>query len=40
MANIAIAFHWSPECMERMSLTELADWERLAIEKLEMLHKG
>ncbi len=38
MANIALAFHWSPESMDNMTLAEIGDWERRAIEKLELLH--
>ncbi|MXO64864.1 GpE family phage tail protein [Altericroceibacterium endophyticum] len=39
MANIALAFHWSLESMGTLSLAELGDWERRAIDKLELLHR-
>lgn len=33
MADIATVFHWSPADMAPMSLRELADWRREAIDR-------
>lgn len=30
MADIAVAFHWAPADMHRLSLTELMDWRERA----------
>lgn len=30
MANIAIAFHWTPETMDKMHVVELMQWHQEA----------
>lgn len=30
MADIAVVFHWPPQAMDAMSLTELMDWRERA----------
>jgi hypothetical protein len=30
MADIAVVFHWTPQAMDGMSLTELMDWRERA----------
>lgn len=37
MADIAMAFHWTPETMERMDLDDLVRWHALASARLEAL---
>ncbi|MCQ4242487.1 GpE family phage tail protein [Stutzerimonas stutzeri] len=38
MADIALVFHWSPEQMNAMPLTELMDWRERAIDRWERTH--
>lgn len=33
MVDIAIVFHWPPDCMEAMELPELLLWHALAVER-------
>lgn len=33
MADIAMVFHWPPEAMDRMSLSELQRWQALAVDR-------
>lgn len=40
MADIALVFHWSPDVMEKMDVTELADWREKARERLEAQQKA
>lgn len=38
MADIALVFHWSPEQMNAMSLSELMGWLERARERWELMH--
>ncbi|WP_339511932.1 GpE family phage tail protein [Pseudomonas sp. RL_15y_Pfl2_60] len=38
MADIALVFHWAPEHMNSMSLTELIGWRERARERWELMH--
>jgi hypothetical protein len=33
MADIAVAFHWPPSELDKMSLTEIQTWHQLAVER-------
>lgn len=33
MADLAVVFHWQPETMEKMSVSELMDWRERARER-------
>lgn len=33
MADIATVFHWSPDVMNAMPVTELLDWRKLAVDR-------
>ncbi|QET30465.1 GpE family phage tail protein [Burkholderia multivorans] len=35
MADIALVFHWSPDAMAAMPLSELMDWRERARERYE-----
>ncbi|MBL0229466.1 MAG: GpE family phage tail protein [Moraxellaceae bacterium] len=35
MADIAVVFHWPPQAMECMSLTELMQWREQARQRVE-----
>lgn len=35
MADIALVFHWTPETMDPMTLTELAEWRERARKRWE-----
>lgn len=35
MADIAVVFHWPPEAMRDMSLTELMQWREQARKRVE-----
>ncbi len=34
MADIAFAFHWSPDAMRDMTLDELSDWHARAMTRI------
>lgn len=38
MADIAMVFHWGPEQMNAMALTELMAWRERARERWERMH--
>lgn len=38
MADIAIIFHWPPDCMYSMGLGELMYWRNLAVQRHNVLH--
>ncbi|MFI8482991.1 GpE family phage tail protein [Pseudomonas sp. NPDC078700] len=38
MADIALVFHWAPEHMNHMPLTELIEWRERARERWELMH--
>ncbi|CAE6923503.1 p2 GpE family protein [Pseudomonas marincola] len=38
MADIAMVFHWGPEQMNAMALTELMNWRERARERWERMH--
>lgn len=38
MADIAIIFHWQPECMYEMEIGELIRWRDLAVKRHNQLH--
>jgi len=33
MADIATVFHWTPDVMDPMSVPELLDWRKLAVDR-------
>nr|WP_279716971.1 GpE family phage tail protein [Chelonobacter oris] len=35
MADVAMVFHWSPDCFDVMSLAELMQWREKARERSE-----
>ncbi|MEM7197867.1 MAG: GpE family phage tail protein [Pseudomonadota bacterium] len=37
MADIAVIFHWSPEDMGKMTLSQLLVWHTLALERAELV---
>jgi hypothetical protein len=37
MADIAICFHWSPADMDVMPLSELLEWQELAVERMKQI---
>jgi len=39
MADIAVVFHWPPQAMDAFTLTELADWHGLAVDRFKLLQK-
>ncbi len=40
MADIAAVFHWPLESMEAMSLPDLLDWQRRAVERWNRMNKA
>lgn len=37
MADIAAVFHWSPEVMRKMRVSELVQWQARAIERFKAM---